>query len=204
MSYKQIYEIQEEWDGCVACPLGEKGPGNQVCIGSGNTEAIGLLITPWPVFKNNAAPYERGTPEADALTKIWAKADIDPAQWYHTSTVACPPLRHEPPVGMEFVEGLEFDEIEACKQRLCDIVLAISPAVVVLSGIEALDAWYGDVHEPSMPYGPIPHEHYKIVYTYDLHRFLEGKDKISPEEAKMKSQKILNHWKNIAKIITDL
>jgi uracil-DNA glycosylase len=192
MTDKQIYEIAQDYNGCLKCPLGHvrDGNGESIAFGQGYpTNTRGLLITDSPIFKKGtiAAPFGSDTEELKALEKIWARANIDAMEWYHVSAIMCREMTPDP------------NHIVACNERLKDVVYSISPRVVVLAGHAAYYAWCGKY--PDHTYGPVPNDYYKVVYTYDLHEYMVDKNTRNDDENLKVSQKILQHWVNIAGLI---
>lgn len=89
-----------------------------------------------------------------------------------------------------------------CNSRLNSIIQEIKPKIIALSGDKSIRAFYGANSGHEGVYGPIPFEYAIVVRIMDLGEYFAKKPTSSDEWVQENSHRILQHWKNIAKILT--
>lgn len=189
-----LFNLIEKHRRCTKCGLGSKriANGEMVCIGTGMAEAIGLVIIPRPVYtdKDEPAAYGRNTAELKMMKAIWAKAKLNPNDWFYTTAIACrgSETEKDPSVINEY--------IAACNERLADTLYVVSPKIVVCCGLESLNAFFmrdmagtpkGWVKNPELP------TPYEVFYTYDYTRYLENKA-AEVEGWQEVAKEMMEHW----------
>lgn len=195
MSASSLFGLVEKHRRCTNCALSTKRIANneQVCIGTGMSDAIGLIIVPRPVYNEPDKPamYGANTAELKMMKAIWAKSKINPNDWYHTTAVACR--------GSEQTPDNMNKYIAACNERLADTVLVISPKIVVCCGLESLNAFYmrdmtgtpkGWVNHPELASA------FEVFYTYDFTKYIENKAADVPGWQDV-AKEIMEHWNYI-------
>jgi len=156
-------------------------------IGQGVYDAIGLVIIPKPIYPDSDGPaaYGKSTEELSILRSIWKKAGLDPGEWFITTAA-------------------KNREGDIDNDRLCDIVEAISPRIVVCCGKEALQAFLGPTKAEGAFKGVLPLDgHYIVLYTYDLNKYVENRNAY-PEEAKKIAAEIMEHWITAQNIVSNI
>jgi uracil-DNA glycosylase len=188
MTFKQLYEIEQEWSGCVKCPKLSKtrdAQSQSLWFGSGYSDAIGLVITD--------LPYTGGkeeTEEWEILKKIWAKTGIDERDWYVTGSLACP--TKTPPTN---------DNITNCRDRVSEIMYSISPAVVVLAGYEGYISFFGkSVLGPNKASTYKETDHYHTYFTHGVSEYLRERTS-DKARAQVIGAKMFADWQEIAKLM---
>jgi uracil-DNA glycosylase family 4 len=155
-------------------------------------DAIGVLIAPNLTFgvSDTPAVYGFSTEEREIIQKIWRAAAIDSDDFYITSSVAC--------------KGDATPQtIEACASRLTDTIVAISPKLVVCSGIQALNAFFGKDMTGTEKGWVKGSPYYEVFYTYNLSQYVQyKKDNVTGWEDV--ANEIFNHWKEIAEYIKSI
>ena len=190
MSHDLLHQVNDKYNNCTKCSFHKIRGDNPVAFGNGYADALGLLITGEPVFTDDQhpAPYGEDTEPGQSLKTIWELANIDPADWYHVPAFMCKSNGDY---------SHEFDAMFECSNRLKEVLYAVSPAIVVCAGGQALEAFLGPV--AASPYlrrmGPIPVTNYIAVHTHCLKTY--HNDLNAGRNVSDRSQVILKHWENI-------
>jgi uracil-DNA glycosylase len=184
---QQLFEIEETWKDCLLCKSlanNRLKQDEKIAFGAGYSDAIGLVITDIPYV---GAKLE--TKQWEILNQIWNKVGIDQRDWYTASSVMCPtkgfPSKHE---------------IGNCRKHVSEILLAISPAVVVLMGGESSYSFYG---EEKLIMGLNEHPHYKLYRTPSITEYLLEVNNKSPH-ADVLARDIFRCWQQVTTAITSI
>ena len=191
MTITAMYEVSEKYANCQKCSLGALRDKNQqkMCFGSGNMDAVGLLIIPSPVYNGAPAAYGADTEEAKVLQGIFNSLKIDKDLWFITTVLACKEDTEKP-----FGEA----EIDACLPRLCDTLYSISPKIVVLAGRVSLETFYRGMETKDIRFGWVtqyPTE-FEVYRTPDISAYLRLK-KDNDQYTSQIANQMFKDWQEI-------
>lgn len=173
---------------CLKCQLGTNRIQNKekVVFTFGMFDSIGLIIIPKPVYneKDKPAPYGSSTEELKILRAIWEKTGLDADNWSITTGIGC--------------KGeITKDNVDACSERLSDILFAISPKIVVTCGNKSAYAFTKKA--PPKTYGWQNDEdvkHYRWMHSYDISEYMELRS-AEPQKALEIAKQMMEHWSTL-------
>lgn len=183
-----LSKVIEKHSSCIKCPLSTQRIANKqsIVFFHGMFMATGLVIIPKPVYKDDERPasYGASAEEIKIIKSIWNKVGLDPDDWILTTAIGC--------------KGeITKENVDACSERLSDIIHSISPKIIVTCGHKSAYAFTKKA--PPKKYGWQPDSesrYYQWLHTYDFSDYLENKDK-NPDIAMSMAEEMMSHWESV-------
>ena len=201
-----IEELQAQYAGCKACPLGIERLRRQVknpVFGRGSPAARGLIIgeAPGRIEEETGIAFHPSAPAGKILYRAMSFAGLDQRDWFIDNAVACRPLPPDPESKEENGKPTA-EELQACNSRLKALVYILQPKVVVLLGSYAYAAWFG--HHPQRLSGLLgwqgagnPRIYVAYHPAYYVRRAARMKTK---HEKAALARSYVDQWKEIAEV----
>jgi len=180
-----LSEVIKKYSDCTKCDLSVQRFANKqsVVFFHGMFMASGLIIIPKPVYKDEEKPaaYGASSDELKIMKSIWNKLDLDPDDWIITTAIGCK-------------GDISKENVDACSERLSDIIYSVSPKVIVTCGNKSAYAFTKKAPPKKQGWQPKEEsQYYDWFHTHDFSDYVEAKEK-DQDKALSIAEDIMEHW----------
>jgi len=138
---KELRVIKENWNGCSRCGLYEFRSVSCPVVGVGTADADYLFVLEAPTKQDMKAGKPLSGEDGDVFRRLLEGSEIPMKSVYTTTVVGCQPFvvlpatEDAPARSQDRLPNAE--EVDACKERIRQIIYAVDPRVIIAMGNNA-------------------------------------------------------------------
>lgn len=135
---KRLVQLRQDWTGCKGCALCETRASKNIVFGAGSSSAEFFFLYDVPTEDDEFASSPMYGEHGALLSDLMMQAGIDKSRSYCTPIIGCRPTVVIPATEDQPERIAERtpvkEEIDACRQRVHDLIYAVDPRVIFAVG----------------------------------------------------------------------